>query len=453
MRLRTLIYGRIVRISAVAGLVAVALVVPAVGAPKAKSSKSDPVAQSYAALPEPERIEIQRDLIWAGLYLGVADGRFGERAVAAVKAFQKKLGTKETGVFNPKERAALAEAGRKKREAVGWRVLGDSATGVRLGIPAKLVPQAAQVAGGSRWSSAQGEVSVETFRVAGPGTTLEAVAERHRTLPGRKVSYAVMRPDFFVLSGLQSGVKTFYVRATFRQGEVRGFAIQYDQALQVTLDPVVIAMSSAFAAFPEPPLAIVPPARRKVDYGTAVFVSASGHALTTRTLVDGCTVVTLAGFGPADVVATEAAANLALLRIYGHPEIAAIGLAGTSPPESVSLAGVADPARQEGGSAAAILRARLQPTTESGVLAIDPGPEPGFEGAAVIDAGGRLAGVVDLPAPVVAGLAVAPPHAVLIPARALHAFLAKQRVVPAENSRTASEAQKAAVARLICVRK
>src|ERR1700736_3146263 len=109
-----------------------------------KPDKPDPVAQSYAAVPPSERVLIETDLIWTSDYNGVADGEFGERAIAAVKAFQKRSGGKETGVLNPPERAALAAAAKTKAEAVGWRLVEDQVSGARLGIPAKLVPQASQ---------------------------------------------------------------------------------------------------------------------------------------------------------------------------------------------------------------------------------------------------------------------------------------------------------------------
>ena len=157
--------------------------------PAAAAAKPNPVAESYAAIPEVERIAIQSDLIWTGDYNGTLSAEFGERAVAAVRAFQKRRGGKETGVLNPQERAALSAAAKPKQEAVGWRMLNDGVSGVRLGLPAKLVPQATGIAGGSRWTSARGEVQIETFRIATPGTTLQAAFEQQQSVAERKVAY------------------------------------------------------------------------------------------------------------------------------------------------------------------------------------------------------------------------------------------------------------------------
>ena len=130
----------------------------------AKSSKPekkaaiDAIAASYTAIPLNERISIQNDLIWTGDYNGIVSGDFGERAIAAVKAFQKRNGGKETGVLNQPERATLAAAAKPKQDQVGWRMTDDPATGARIGVPGKLVPQQSQIVGGTRWASARGEI-------------------------------------------------------------------------------------------------------------------------------------------------------------------------------------------------------------------------------------------------------------------------------------------------------
>src|SRR5690349_22197543 len=66
----------------------------------------DAIAASYTAIPLAERLAIQSDLVWTGDYNGLINGEFAERAIAAVKAFQKRHGSKETGVLNQPERAA-----------------------------------------------------------------------------------------------------------------------------------------------------------------------------------------------------------------------------------------------------------------------------------------------------------------------------------------------------------
>jgi peptidoglycan hydrolase-like protein with peptidoglycan-binding domain len=416
--------------------------------PAAAAAKPNPITESYAAISEAERIAIQSDLIWTGDYNGTVTGEFGERAVAAVKAFQKKRGAKETGVLNPQERAALSASAKPKQEGVGWRMLNDGVSGVRLGLPAKLVPQATGIPGGSRWTSARGEVQVETFRLTAPGTTLQAAFEQQQKVAERKVAYKLLRPDFFIVSGLQ-GLKKVYVRGAFKDGEVRGFSILYDQALEGTVDPVVIAMSSAFAGFPSG-VAVGPPPRRKVEYGTGVVIGAGGHVITTSAVTDTCQVITLAGLGPADLIAEDRATHLALLRVYGSRDLDPLAF-GDGDGTDVTLVGVADPESQGGGGAVSMAAARV--ASQGAARVVEPPPAPGFAGAAALARDGRLAGLVDLRPQVVAGPAAAA-QAALIPAETIATFLhAHQVAAPAQGTGGGVEKAKAAAVRVICVRK
>src|SRR5262245_40022714 len=245
---------------------------PATGGTKPKTVTTVPIRPALQkpedtanAMAQAERLALQSDLAWVGQYNGAITGDVSERMVNAIKEFQKARGAKPTGVLNPQERGALAETAKKKQEGVGWKIQTDPGTGVRLGIPTKLVPQQASDANGTRWTSATGTIQVQLARRKETGPTTAKLAEREKKEPGRTVDYTVVKPDFFVLSGLQ-GLKKFYMRGTFKGDEVRILTILYDQATENTVEPVVIAMSSAFNPFPSGAQA-GPPPRRMVDYG------------------------------------------------------------------------------------------------------------------------------------------------------------------------------------------
>jgi hypothetical protein len=412
---------------------------------KKTAPKENPAAASYNAIPLAERLAIQSDLVWTGDYNGLINGEFSERAIAAVKAFQKRNGGKDTGVLNQPERAALAAAAKPKQETVGWRIVDDIATGARVGIPSKLMPQQSQVIGGMRWQSSRAEYSAESFRITQPGTTLAATFERMKKEPaGRKAEYSVMRDNFFVISGMQN-LKRFYVRAQVRGEEVRGITVLYDQAMAGIMEPVVVAMSSAFAAFPTA-AANVPPPRRKVEYASGVAV-APGIIATSREALDGCYVVTIAGIGGADRVAEDKTNGLVLLRVHGS-DIAPVALGAAAPRGGeVSLVGVADPQAQGGAGAASVAKSRVS------VMLVVDAPATGFDGAAALDAQGRLAGIVTVKPAVVAGTGVAAaPSTTLTPVDAVRALLDANKVA-ASGTVAGAEASKASVVRVICVRR
>ncbi len=397
-------------------------------------------ADTANAMAQAERLALQSDLGWVGEYNGAITGEVSERMVNAIKEFQKSRGARQTGVLNPQERGVLADTARRRQENVGWKIVTDAGTGVRLGIPAKLVPQQSSDANGTKWTSPTGTVQIVLARRKEASPTTAKLADQERKANGRTVDYNVVKPDFFVLSGLQ-GLKKFYLRGAFKGDEVRILTILYDQAVENTVEPVVIAMSSAFNAFPTGQQA-GPPPRKTVEYGTGIVVAEDGSIVTDRQLVDGCVAIAIAGFGNADRVAEDRERDLALLRIYGARGLKPLNLAGGGGKTAVDLTGIADPQSQGGGNAASSVRATVNGAD------LTPAPAVGFSGAAAMDADGKFAGLAQLKPVLVAGPANGPPAA-LVPADAIRDFLKANDVNAAGTSADA----KASVVRVICVRK
>jgi peptidoglycan hydrolase-like protein with peptidoglycan-binding domain len=429
-------------------------VVPRAGAPATnglatdakpeESTAKQSVKDSYAAIPLAERLSIQSDLIWTGDYNGLINGEFSDRLVAAVKAFQKRNKSKDTGVLNPQERAVLAASAKPLQDEVGWQLVEDRISGARLGLPGKLATETSRGQSGTHWSSAQGQLQIETFRI--PNTRLEAVFEREKREPfDRRPSYNLLRPDFFVVSGIQ-GLKKFYVRAFVKDNEVRGISILYDQAMDGIMDPVVVAMSSAFVPFGYSTAGQDSArTRRKVEYATGLVVSASGHIVTDKNAIDGCQVITVPGLGHAERLAEDRSSDLALMRVHGARDLVPIGLLGPAARhEAVALVGVADPQTQGGGGTVSTV------TTRTGsASALDAAP--GFSGAAAIDRDGRLVGMAAIKTPVIAG-PTQPPQASVVPLERMINFLEANYVAP-QSARPGTDAAKTAVVRVICVRK
>jgi peptidoglycan hydrolase-like protein with peptidoglycan-binding domain len=401
-------------------------------------------ADTANAMAQAERLALQSDLAWIGQYNGAITGEVSERMVAAIKEFQKSRSAKQTGVLNPQERGILADTARKRQENVGWKIITDAGTGVRLGIPTKLVPASTSDANGTKWTSPTGTTQIVLARRKEAGPTTAKLAEREKKEAGRSIDYSVVKPDFFVLSGLQ-GLKKFYLRGTFKGDEVRILTILYDQAVENTVEPVVIAMSSAFNAFPSGAQAAGPPPRKTVEYGTGIVVSEDGAIVTDRQIIDNCIAIAIAGHGNADRVAEDKERDLALLRIYGARGLKPLSLANGGAKTAVDLTGIADPQNQGGGNAASSVKAQVSDT------AVTPPPALGFSGAAAMDGDGKFAGLVQLKPVLVAGPSNAAPaaQAALVPADAVREFLKANGVNVSDGSADA----KASVVRVICVRK
>ncbi len=407
------------------------------------SKVNEAIRAAYVAMPLADRLAIQSDLIWSKDYNGGVTGDFNDRSIAAVKAFQKRNKGKDTGIMTPEERATLSSAVKAQQDNVGWRIVEDAAMpGVRLGIPGKLVPQAGKSATGSRWASARGEVQIETFHIGPPNSDFAAQFEKQKKNPAnRRTEYSVLRQDFFVLSGLQ-GLKKFYVRAQIKGPDIRGVTILYDQATEGIMEPVVVAMSSAFSPFDN----AVNLARRKVEYSTGILVTAAGHVIADRVATDGCDVIRVPGRGHAERIAEDKTYDMALLRVYGAPSFKPAPLSAEAPKGAdLTLVGVADPLVQNGESVVTTSTGRIAGINGS-LVALEPAPANGFSGAAALDGQGQLVGMIEIRA---GGNAA---QAALVPTASIRAFLERANVTPVTGRMSLDDA-KAAVARVICVRK
>ena len=313
------------------------------------------------------------------------------------KATQKRNKDKDSGSLAMLDRDSPA-AVNFPAEAVGWRLIEDAGSGARLGLPEKLVPRAGVSRTGSRWTSAQGQIQIETFHLT--EAALPALFEEEKKASHRQVTSSALKPDSFVIVGVQ-GLKNFVVRADARGGEVRGVSILYDQATEGIMGRVAVAIASSFAGFPDPNAAPLPGLRRTVEYGTAIVVTSDGDLLAPARLTDECQAITVPGLGHAERVAADPANNLALIRLYGARNLIPAALGADSGDSAqgneLTLVGVADPLAQAGGGA--VTRAAASLTAQG----IAPAPKPGLSGAAALDARGRFAGMVNLNPSVVAG--------------------------------------------------
>ena len=365
----------------------------------------------------------------------------------AIKNFQKRSKAKITGVLTPSERVALIAAAETHEQEFGWSVVIDPATGIRIGLPTKLVPNARDAAGGTRWSSAHGEVQVETFRIKDPDLKLAALFEQQKKQPTRQVETSVLHDDNFFISGMQ-GLKKFSVRAQLRDGEVRGFTMLFDQMMETIVAPVMVAMSSAFSPFPERSMPFAALAK-PVEYGNGLVVSGEGHIVTDRKLTQGCQVIVADGLGNADRIADDEASGLALLRVYGPRKVSALSLphdAATA--GELTLIGISDPHEQNGSRKLTEIKARLVDGTA--IELRQPAPMAGFSGAAALDGQGHFVGMMAMRNAVLASAEPSAPPVRLITAETIRRFLAAHNVTPAA---TQSSDAKASVVRVICVRK
>jgi hypothetical protein len=418
---------------------------PKAATPKMADAKAQPVPDAFAGIPFGERRKIQAALLWSGDFTGATAGE--DPMLTAIKNFQKRNKGKITGVLTPSERTALLADAARHEDEFGWNVVVDPATGIRIGLPTKMVPNARDAAHGTRWSSAHGEVQIETFRISDPSLKLAALFDREKKEPAtRRVETSVLNDDNFFISGMQ-GLKLFSVRAKVRDGEVRGFTMMYDQMMEGIVAPVMAAMASAFSPFPErsAPYAAL---SKSVEYGTGVVVGPQGHIVTDLKLAEGCQVIVAAG-RDADRVAADRDNGLALLRVYGQPKLSAVALTHDAPKSGeLMLVGIADPKEQAGSRKLTEIKARL--ADGKAIELRQPVPMAGFSGAAALDAQGQFLGMMEMGHAVLASVEASVPPVRLVSTETIRGFLAAHDI---QTAQAQTGDAKASVVRIICVRK
>lgn len=381
----------------------------------------------FEALPEAERKAIQADLIWAGQFNGAVSGSFGPLTFKAINALKGGRGPAD-GILAPADRAALARAAQAARDASGFRLVEDERTGVRIGIPSKLLPRRDVSSSGSRWQSADEKVTLDTS-ASPPGEDLAALFEKATAVnprSPRKITYKLLRPDFFVVTG-ETPTGRFYRRLAAGPQGVRGFSVGYDKALAPSVDKLVIAIAASFEPFPTgpAPLAAAPPAsagsvpaappaaRVNERYGVAVMLS-DKIALTAAVAVEGCRSLR-AGNRTARPRARDES-GLVLIDLDGTGTATPPALAGEAigAGEALVLVAYADDA---GKRATVALPGQL---TRAGSGAMVTAPlQPGQAGSPAFDRQGRLVGLVTAnpsDKQLVAGVATQRAHAMAGPA-------------------------------------
>lgn len=301
-------------------------------AQQAPAAAQQPVDPAFAAamayydrLPEAERKAIQENLIWTGDFAGAGTGGFGPLTWKGIQAFQKRAGVKPDGILQPKERAALEQAAAKARDAIRFTRLLDARSGTRIGVPQALLERTRQSPAGTVFASTDGTATLEMLS---PVAELQPLYDQLRAdQPGRRITYKVLRPDWFVVAG-DAGGKRFYTRMNQTPAGLRGYTLTYPVARAAEFDRIAIAVANSFESSPAATAAApAAPAAPGQPQGTSPMRPADMPTLYSGLVVAPGTVVTVAavegcpapavGRQPAKITAVDKAAGLAILDVPG----------------------------------------------------------------------------------------------------------------------------------------
>jgi hypothetical protein len=430
----------------ITGIVAVTTAVQAQPVPPAVQAASDPAFEAakraFEALPDADRRAIQDALIWTGDYKSNVDGNFGRGTRDSIIAYARRTKLPTDGTLDQKARAMLIAAGERARTAQLFRKVTDTRTGASIGLPTKSMIKRIDTRAGSKWSTTDGSASVDTFQNPESQGDLPGLFDSLRAdAPGRRVTYRVLRPDFFVLTGEEQD-RFFYTRAVRGNvngvATVRGYTLAYAKALKPTYDIVSIAIANGFDPFPSatPAVAGTPAAPAAPTAPPSAKLQASAIAVGPGlflSVVRGDCKDPKIGARAANITKRDPASGLTLIQAPG-PEIAAIA------PAAQALAGgetvVALFVSQLTARDAEISVATgeyLAPVSASAPPRLIAALQGNIGGTAVFDRSGRLIALAGAPATEPKRIAGIIPQSAwgLVPAAAMTAFLDGAGVKPA----------------------
>jgi len=379
----------------------------AVATPAGKAAQATPQARAFLALAEADRKTAQEALGWLGFYNGVDDGAFGKRTVEALSAYQRSLDGQGDGIITAKALAALKAGAAKAKAAIGFRLIDDAATGVRIGAPLKLLEKRGGGPATASLLSKDGTVGLYLKETKGE---LAALYKALSVDAGpRKVTYKYLKPGAFFVTAGEEGDDKFYRRYAASDDKLRGFAFVYPKRRAKALDPVALAIANTFDPFPAAAPTPTPTPEPPRLMATALVV-APGVAVTALDAT-ACKAPSIAG-KPARWL--PGAGPLA--RLGGD-----FG-AGASAPPLAPIEGELVALSLRGGAPRPVLAVSLARAAPGAGGKVIGAFAPAASGAPLFDRQGRLAGFVARveASPQRAGVALAAPHAI-IPAAALGA--------------------------------
>ena len=428
---------------------------PAPTPPSALDARTEAQKSAFLAMPEADRKAVQDALGWLGLYNGAVDGAFGKRTRDSILAYQSSVKATADGVISEPQLAALKAVAQKARAAVGFELIDERTSGVRIGAPLKILDKIAMIGDAVTLEKAGGSVTLAFPYRTGANADLAALyAKLTADEKGRKISYKAMKADdFFVVAGELAGRK-FYTRFAKAPADwpggpsLRGFTFSYPSDEAADLDKLALAVANSFEPFSSSAASLdaaaaratssltwrdivkVAPANAPADSAVKTPPSAPELTATGLIVAPGQTLTAIAAADCANpTVDGKAAKTLRADALSGLTLLAGDFGAGAAPPKlgagSAELVVRSIEPGATPGTAALEASAATPTPAGDGRQAIVAALTKAASGAPVFDRKGALEALV---APItgeakrVAGVALAEPHA-LIALDAIERFL------------------------------
>lgn len=380
------------------------------------------------------RLALQVLMIGAGYTNAVPVASFTTRTFNAIKQFQTENGFPATGAFGPGQVDRLFSVAGKKFDQWGFELVPHPTRRVRIWVPLGLGLMASRNSAGISWEDTKKRVRLDLTTVPNLeiARNFDALASNFAS-EGTKINYKVLRRDWFVFSITTRGGVDGYLRYHQDRANVTGFTLLWNNANgDVSGERIAVLLSGALGAemsgaeYPSPPgknlgtaktptppaestsrieTPSTPPAAKDkpkepgFSSGTGFFVSTNG-LVTNAHVVSNCdTIVVKTEAGlvqEAQVTASDAANDLALLKVASGPKTTAKLRIGVRLGEGVAAFGYphADVLASSGNFTLGNVTALSGMHDDSRYFQISAPIQSGNSGGPLMDTSGNVIGVV-----------------------------------------------------------
>ncbi len=283
---------------------------------------------------------LQTDLAWIGLFQDRIDGQFNRSTRKAIGAFLESVGKPSGQRLSDQDRKILSQRAQQTIRAAGFRDTRFEWTGTSARLPSNFLRRP-QIHGSEHthiWINGKGSsgLNVEFYRYdldepAPPRIWLEAMADAQKNEDGDLdlVNKGVVGSTVF-LSFRRDGLINHHIHQ-LNGSKVRGIALNYDEATQYSIQPILSEILGSVELFngPAVPMSQIRARIRSGDYpggrdlpdwyrgmvgsGSGSIVSYEGHILTNHHVVSGCARLTVNG-QDAVLLGSDIRVDLALVR-------------------------------------------------------------------------------------------------------------------------------------------
>lgn len=299
-------------------------------APKPGEETPAEARKSESLLSRDERKDIQVALAWQGFYTSTIDGAFGRGTRASMAAWQTANGFLDTGVLTTLQRYKLLKSYKDVLSSIGLDLVNNPVAGVSVEMPLAMVEFDRYEPPFAHYKS-KSDDGVELLLISqqGDAGTMEALYEVMQTLEIVPLEgERSVRRNSFILNGANSEITTF-ATASAADGAVKGYVLIWPTAkLDKRRDLVLSRMKSSFEAVSGTvlPDQFGKPLEQSLDLMAGLkirrpdisrsgfYVSRDGAILTSADAVASCGRVTVGPDQEAEIVATDKARGLAVIR-------------------------------------------------------------------------------------------------------------------------------------------